>query len=85
MPARTHPAIQSKARTLPVLLDYEEVAEHLGVSYWTIRRMVKAGELRHVLVSKRSPRIDVEEVVRYVERRAGVRSSSPAASRTQRT
>ncbi len=60
----------------PVLLDYEEVAEHLGVSYWTIRRMVAAGELASVLVSKRSPRISADEVLRYVERRAGVRSSS---------
>ncbi len=57
----------------PVLLTYREVAEALHVSYWTLWRLVAAGELRRVLVSKRSPRIDVEEVVRYVERGLGLK------------
>ncbi len=60
-----------------------EVAKALGVSYWTIRRVVERGELRRVLVSKRCVRVSADEVLRYVETCAGVRTSSSASSRSE--
>ncbi len=74
---QTYSEIQSFAE-LPPLLTLHEVAQVLHVSYWTARRLALAGEL--VLVSvgvgRGTLRITPQSVRDFIDRRAGLRSST---------
>ncbi len=48
------------------LLTVEDVAKHLGLSVWTVYRLVKRRELRRTKVGARGVRFTPQEVERYV-------------------
>ena len=48
--------------TLPRWATIEGVADHLGMSTVTVRRMISAGDLTGYRVGKRAIRIDLNEV-----------------------
>jgi excisionase family DNA binding protein len=50
-------------------LTYEEAGEAIGVSLWTIKRMVEAGQLPVIMVGKRSPRIAVADLEKFLSTR----------------
>lgn len=50
-------------------LTQAETARRLGVSRWTVRRMLDTGELRGVQVSRRT-RVPAAEVARVLQGRA---------------
>ncbi len=54
------------------LLTYQDVAEVLAVSRWTVKRMVEAGELP-VVRFHRSVRVRAEDVARFIDKRTVVR------------
>jgi excisionase family DNA binding protein len=56
------------------LLDYDQVAELLGVNYQTVSRLVTSGQLAAVQVGvkKRSKRIHPDDLERFIAERRGV-------------
>lgn len=54
-----------RASSPPLLVGVKTAAERLGVSTMTIRRLIRAGELRYVRVG-RSLRVDVSSMSRSV-------------------
>lgn len=47
----------------------QEVANYCGVSYWTIQRMVKRGEIPHTLFGNR-PKFDPVVIKHWIEKRS---------------
>jgi excisionase family DNA binding protein len=61
------PAVPRNLDKPPLVLTFAEACHELGVSRWTLYRMIKAGELAKVKV-KGQERIAYSELVDYVER-----------------
>ena len=57
------------------LLDRAEVAERLGVSVMSVRRLAAAGHLTEVRVGKRAIRVDEESVAAFITGRRVTRST----------
>jgi excisionase family DNA binding protein len=51
------------------LLLLEEAQDVLRVSYWTLRRLIAAGELEVVHVGRHSPRITPQSLSDFISRR----------------
>jgi excisionase family DNA binding protein len=64
------------------LLTTHQAAERLGVSERTVRNMLERGELRSIIVSEGSRRIEPTEIDRYVasRRESGDGTQSPEAA-----
>ncbi len=53
------------------LLNYEEIAEVLGVTSRTVRRMVKGREIPFIRISKRTIRFDKVKVLAALNNKKG--------------
>ena len=54
--------------SIPRLLTARECADHLGVSIWTVRRLVAVGRLRAVRLTTTAPlRFDPSDVLAAIE------------------
>ncbi len=62
---------------IPELLTLKETAEILKLSYWSVHRLVRAGRLRAVYVSSRSPRVLAADLARLIDGLSPAASSSP--------
>jgi excisionase family DNA binding protein len=60
------------------LLTTEDVARHLGVHEATVRRLVRDGVLRRILIGDRTVRFDFKDVAEYLESKKCL-SSGPKA------
>jgi excisionase family DNA binding protein len=61
--------VSQSPRSASPLLPALEVARLLGVSVATVKRLTAAGELPHIMVSRRRRRYRVEDVDRFVDAR----------------
>ncbi len=61
--------MNSKGRTTKRLLKLKEAAVYLGVSAWTIRRLVQRGDLPHVRFGEASMLLfDIADLDTYIQR-----------------
>jgi excisionase family DNA binding protein len=54
--------------TVPQLISIEEAAGRLGVSTWTIRRMIHRGEFKAYRLGRKILRLKEEDVTRYLQK-----------------
>ncbi len=73
---KTNRLIAKRAIEVFELMTYPMVQKALMLSPRSVRRLVESGELPVVYVGKHSPRFKPEDVLAFVERGLGVRSSS---------
>lgn len=61
------------------LLSVQEVADRLGVSFWTVYRMARSGQLASVRIGRRRlfAMEDLEELIRVTRREGFVPERSP--------
>ena len=60
-------------RPIALMMRLHRVAEHLGVSVRTVRRLSARGELPGIVKVGRSSCMVTDDVIRFVERQKGVR------------
>lgn len=60
---------------VPILMRLHRVAEQLGVSQRTVRRLISRGELPRVVKVGRSSCLPSDEVLAYIDRQKGGRRS----------
>ena len=56
----------------PILLSYQDVADALGVTKITVRRMVDAGTLPRVMIGTATPRVRATDLQAWIDSRVEI-------------